>query len=383
MAGGSAGAGATGTGGSGGSSVVCGEDAADCNGISSDGCEQDISGSASNCGGCERSCSTASALATECLAGVCTPQCDDGFADCDTPATTEPDDGCETNLNTSGSNCGGCGKSCLGGACISGVCQPVLISQLNETPTSIAVTSNYLYWSTVSKVSRVPLTGGTPSTVADNTSVLSIVVEEGTLYWIDGNGAIWRQPAGGSATQISAVSTISFDVEGPWLVYSGSSTYRIPTTGGTPVEFSTGQTTAVVIDGSNIYYSGNNIRRTALVGSSSGLVANTGEPTHSIAVDATHVYWKNLEGDIYSAPKTGGATPKQLVSQGPSSPVIPIGLEVDDTHVYAAGSDLIRVPKDGSDVEQVLDGDALDVAVDDDAVYWVDANNNRVMKLAK
>jgi hypothetical protein len=59
--------------------------------------------------------STPACVSSACKVGSCNA----GFADCNGVAA----DGCETNLNTSATNCGACGKVCAGGqSCVSASC---------------------------------------------------------------------------------------------------------------------------------------------------------------------------------------------------------------------------------------------------------------------
>ncbi|WP_437725484.1 hypothetical protein [Sorangium sp. So ce861] len=103
--------------------TVCPAGRGDCNGEPDDSCEVDLAADPENCGTCGGLCTVANGTgkctATGCAVGTCEP----GFADCD----GRYDNGCETNTETSLSHCGGCGETCTiaGGApkCEDGECK--------------------------------------------------------------------------------------------------------------------------------------------------------------------------------------------------------------------------------------------------------------------
>jgi hypothetical protein len=99
---------------------ACATGYSDCNGQSSDGCEIDIATDPSNCGGCAKVCNSNNITSPTCSGGACNGSCNAGFDDCNHSKLI---DGCETALNTN-SNCGVCGNVCGGATnCIGGVCQ--------------------------------------------------------------------------------------------------------------------------------------------------------------------------------------------------------------------------------------------------------------------
>ncbi|HEX4823482.1 MAG TPA: hypothetical protein VFV19_04185 [Candidatus Polarisedimenticolaceae bacterium] len=103
----------------GGCGGSCATNYANCNGDPADGCEASLR-STDNCGSCGIVCSTNHMTPTCNLNGFCGGTCDSGYSNCDGTFAT----GCETNINTSNANCGGCnnpctgGKSCVGGSCV-------------------------------------------------------------------------------------------------------------------------------------------------------------------------------------------------------------------------------------------------------------------------
>jgi hypothetical protein len=92
-------------------SPTCAPGTGDCNGNVGDGCETQLN-STEHCGGCGVACTndhgTTACVADADAGADCTPVCAAGFADCD----LNPSNGCETNLNTDSTHCGGCGLAC-------------------------------------------------------------------------------------------------------------------------------------------------------------------------------------------------------------------------------------------------------------------------------
>lgn len=98
---------------------VCQSGFADCDGDTDNGCEADLSRPES-CGSCTRVCLNAHGT-TSCQAGACVPSCAAGYADCD----GDRQNGCETNTNSDPAHCGSCPNACgtNGQICTNGSCQ--------------------------------------------------------------------------------------------------------------------------------------------------------------------------------------------------------------------------------------------------------------------
>jgi hypothetical protein len=80
----------------------------DCNGDAADGCEVNLAADVNNCKTCGALCVVANGTAKCTAAGCAIDTCDASHADC----TGGYADGCETNIATDASNCGGCGTAC-------------------------------------------------------------------------------------------------------------------------------------------------------------------------------------------------------------------------------------------------------------------------------
>ncbi len=94
-----------------------------------DGCETHTDSDATNCGACGHQCVSTNASSVACSGGSCAPTCKNGFGDCNTPVAPSADNGCETNTNSSTANCGACGHACSSNhasatSCTGGSCSP-------------------------------------------------------------------------------------------------------------------------------------------------------------------------------------------------------------------------------------------------------------------
>ncbi len=87
---------------------ACNAGFGNCDGVASNGCETNTNTSVTNCGACGTTCAYANASATctsgRCGLGVCTT----GFGNCDGVIAN----GCEANLATTVAHCGACGNAC-------------------------------------------------------------------------------------------------------------------------------------------------------------------------------------------------------------------------------------------------------------------------------
>ncbi len=102
---------------------TCAAGFGDCDGNAANGCEANLATTPDHCGVCGRACSLRNATAARNLGACTVAACDVGFGDCN----TNPLDGCEADLRTSLSHCGGCGRGCNlphgYPTCTSGLCR--------------------------------------------------------------------------------------------------------------------------------------------------------------------------------------------------------------------------------------------------------------------
>ena len=91
---------------------ACAADFRDCDGAPANGCEIDVRSSPTHCGGCGTICAPAANASASCTARVCGFSCTAPFGDCDGLSSN----GCERNTQTDIANCGSCGILCPGRA---------------------------------------------------------------------------------------------------------------------------------------------------------------------------------------------------------------------------------------------------------------------------
>ena len=91
----------------------------DCDGKLDTGCESKLASDPANCGKCGTACPKPSHAAAACSSSTCgLGVCETGWANCNSDDT----DGCEKDVTTDPSNCGGCGVKCGTASCVSGAC---------------------------------------------------------------------------------------------------------------------------------------------------------------------------------------------------------------------------------------------------------------------
>ena len=93
---------------------------ADCDHNLTNGCEADLDTDAKNCHTCGFACPAEPHAIPSCTNGTCTPlRCSQGYADCDAVTSN----GCEVDLQTDPNHCGSCSVQCsTGQACQGGKC---------------------------------------------------------------------------------------------------------------------------------------------------------------------------------------------------------------------------------------------------------------------
>ena len=110
--------------------------------------------------------------------------------------------------DTGWGNDSGCGHDCLGGACVNGACQPVLLAQGQDYPYGLAVNSTSVYWTTSGSVMAMTLDGGTLTTLASGQNYpVGLAIDPANAYWTNNGGdSVGTAPLSGGSFRILAGS---------------------------------------------------------------------------------------------------------------------------------------------------------------------------------
>lgn len=208
---------------------------------------------------------------------------------------------------------------------------------------------------------------------------------------------------------------------------------KVPLEGGTTVTLVSGaggssSTDGIALDAMHVYYAvddhtgfDGSIAKMSLDGSGWTLLASGQANPQGVAVDAARAYWGNSQrptdgGIVMSVPTEGGSLTTEATATSPALDVAldannlywtivgeslmkrPIAggsatvlgsnctnIAVDATGVYCAGTAITRVPLDGGAPVTLATGYmfAVNIAVDETAVYWTDPYNATLTKVAK
>ena len=322
---------------------------------------------------------------------------------------------CDTQSDTH--NCGACGHDCLGGQCMAGVCQPVVLwpgdSGGGGQPYDLAQDDAYLYWTDISNhtvLRTSKTTGATIDLVPSSFTSLfprGISVDDaGAVYWGD-MSEIWRcAKTGCTSDPVDVVSTgldgvYSLAVDDVALYWSENSTEILSAhkfgTGESPSVLWEGDASAnaVATDGTRVYFTADDgLLRGMLVDGGAGFSIGTAGSAASLGVTLNGgvVYW-TIEDPAHG--QVMGASTTDLSPYGIAAQ------QQYPTWVASDGTSVFWLTFSG--VDSTINGCAIEtcnptalatspsphaLAVDDVAIYWTDTEalgpaNGAIFKLAK
>jgi hypothetical protein len=160
----------------------------DCDANATTGCERDVNTDPTNCGGCGIVCRSHTGSSTPCVGGACTPTCNPGYANCNGVAN----DGCEVSIATN-LHCGACGRACAAGqVCRAGAC----VASTTVTYVRSSLASGFV----------------DACAAAGATHLLPSTDDNGAVVPMPFNFTYWGAPvAAGSRVNVSSNGFLSFD----------------------------------------------------------------------------------------------------------------------------------------------------------------------------
>jgi hypothetical protein len=334
--------------------------------------------------------------------------CRSGKCEC----RTQCKDAC-VDLQTDSANCGTCGHGCLGAACVGGLCQPITLASGQGTPWSIALDATNVYWANYASgtVNKQPIGGGPTTALASGLAEpFDLAIDKENAYVVDRSRvSLLKIPLAGGGAPITLASggrdMMDVAIYGGYVYwtepdadYRGGGIFKVPVEGGGPdggastLVSAQYQPSRITVTSAGIFFlkyahGEDVVMRIPLSGGDPVVLAAEARDVSdaaSIVADATDVYWTTVqEGRVLKVAQTGGPIVPLASGQG-YAPV----LAIDDTDVYFAGGNasIKRVPKSGGPVTTLVNGQGgapNDMAVDAQAVYWVDRAKMTVMKVAK
>ncbi len=338
-------------------------------------------------------------------------------------SSTAPDSSCTTGSQTDSHNCGSCGHDCLGGGCSGGLCEPFQLAT-GVTSWDMVVSNGQLFWvdqaspghvwtCTVSTATQTcPVSSFSPPQVSPERITLG-GPGNATLYWSDygtgstNNGSIMSLPLTGGTPStvasnlwtpqgVAADATYVFWVQSyapttpdlTRLTLSNSSTTSLPTGSGSAP-------TAVGVGAGAVYWtdaltSGGSFNRSSENPLSLGTVTGSQAFPWAVSVDGTYVYWVDYSGtgSVWQYTIIGGSI--QTIAPSENNP---IRIVSDDAHAFwidegnAGSFNGKLVEWNASTASRVDRKTALNqptsLAMDGNAVYFTTLGDNTLYMMVR
>ena len=274
-----------------------------------------------------------------------------------------------------------------------------------DVPSAVAVGGGRLYWVTNNSdsgegngaIHRANLDGSDPQTIATGQSLGEspgggLAVDASYVYWTADNGTIWRANLDGTGAE--CLSPPGRAARQGWRLMAASSTGPTSTTarsggpawtGGNPKPIATGQVhpVGVAVDASHVYWANldnGEIIQASLDGSNAKPVATGQNHPLGVAVDGDHLYWAVwFDGTIVQA-GLDGSNPR-LVASGQNTPTgLAVGWWVSvPRFLYLAspGGGIFVANLNASNPRPLVgaQSDTPAVAVDASYLYWATQND--------
>jgi hypothetical protein len=294
----------------------------------------------------------------------------------DATTATEAEASCPADASSDPDNCGACGHSCQGGACVSGMCQPVLLAGDPDHSTGLfslwgmtfvdgGLFGTNWYASAGLVYTIDPLTdAGLHFLVPSNPAyAASPIASDGErIFYVvyqDVDVGLWVMNLDGSSRQRLAsyfhIGTTLADDRYVYFVLGGQpGVHRMDKDGKnevvSPLPGSTATDFRVL--GGQVYVSQTDLARVVTFDRENvdavSVLSSTGDAgPGNVTVDDDFVYWNDTASHFWRHPRsTLGGSPTEITP--PNLPLQP-RFTIDDQYVWEWGNGkIIRFPKDGS-----------------------------------
>jgi hypothetical protein len=378
-AGGAAGSAASSTGAGG----ACVSPFADCNADPLDGCEADLDSDPKNCGICGAVCATGLCTAALCHAAACNggPGANAGSAkgvticfgtraDCNGQFA----DGCEINLERDPLHCGVCGNPCASGFCTGGTCAPMpTVGGVNGCPAGTLDCDGNMSNGCETDVANDPSHCGDcffkcPGDTPTSTPTCAL-----------GRCGLLCN-AGQADCDLSLGNSCQWSLNDPHAC--GGCGHRCDPSDcndGTcwhpAVPLATGGVHSIAVDATSIYWTNgaSTVRKLPLNGGCETVLVTGANGAAGIAVDATSVYFASPAGGTINKVPLGGGAVTVLASGQESVQEIAINQASVFWVTFGTQSFVRTVPKAGGTVQTLAPAQyPRGIAVDDADVYWTE-----------
>jgi hypothetical protein len=313
-------------------------------------------------------------------------------------------------------NCGRCGHDCLGGQCMTGTCQPLMLYPTSAdagasiSPSTLTEDDSYLYWTDLGgSVNRTDKTSGATANLLPSTLSASvptaIAVDDSAAYWGDANGIFRCAKTGCAPTPASVTSAtgaVSMAVDDTGLYWSDgvSQILSVHKLGagetGSVLWDGDASPAHVATDGERVYFTASDsLLRAVGVDGGAGFVI--GDPSSAgslgIALANGSVYWAVEDPAVGEV--LGSSTSSPAAAPIASTQPGPLFVASDGTNVYWVnefdqGQGQIHTCAIASCSPLAIAGGQLPtrIVVDATAIYWLDlaalgSNRGAIYKLAK
>ena len=267
--------------------------------------------------------------------------------------------------------CGPLARDCLGGACVAGACQPLMLADGLE-PTDLAVAGDTVYFTdpVAGTVERVATDGSGRAVIASDPDLpVAVAATTDTVAWttrgaIPREGTVVRMPLDGTAAPLSSTELVPCDlalddagaawadagfgapyVPGPlrrWSAATGAVSTLLPAPPRACAVAMTADVVAVAGAGTDLHAPDDSVIAVVPRGGGAPVTIATGRSNPgAVALDDTHVYWAEAglpdesyqDGAIVRAPRAGGAVEPLATATRPAGLVV-----IDDDLYWIAGS---------------------------------------------